>query len=57
VPVVAGAIIDRSGGSHRLEVPLEALRLVQAEAYLPKECPDCARGLPAVKPGSRQQPV
>jgi orotidine-5'-phosphate decarboxylase len=52
-PVVAGAIIDRSGGTHRLEVPLEALRRVEARAYLPDECPACARGEPAVKPGSR----
>jgi orotate phosphoribosyltransferase len=55
--VVAGAIIDRSGGSHRLEVPLEALRRVDARAYLPDECPDCARGTAAVKPGSRKQPA
>lgn len=56
-PVVAGAIIDRSGGKHQLNVPLEALRKVEAQAYAASACPLCAAGLPAVKPGSRKQPV
>jgi orotidine-5'-phosphate decarboxylase len=51
---VAGAIIDRSAGKHHLDVPLEALRQVEAEAYPASACPQCAAGLPAVKPGSRQ---
>ena len=54
--VAAGSIIDRSGGRHTLDVPLEALRVVEATAYPASECPQCAAGLTAVKPGSRKQP-
>jgi orotate phosphoribosyltransferase len=54
VVVAAGSIIDRSGGRHTLDMPLEALRVVEATAYPPDECPQCAAGLPAVKPGSRK---
>jgi orotidine-5'-phosphate decarboxylase len=53
--VVAGAIIDRSGGKHTLDVPLEALRKVDAQAYAASDCPQCAAGIPAVKPGSRKR--
>ena len=53
---VAGAVIDRSGGKHTIDVPLEALRKVDAQAYPASDCPQCAAGLPAVKPGSRKQP-
>jgi len=55
--VAAGSIIDRSGGRHTLDVPLEALRQVQATAYPAGECPLCASGSKAVKPGSRKQPA
>jgi len=51
--VAAGAIIDRSGGRHGLEVPLDALLEVRAEAYAASDCPQCAAGSEAVKPGSR----
>ena len=54
--VVAGAIIDRSGGDRAFDLPLEALREVEARAYHANACPQCAAGLPAVKPGSRRQP-
>jgi len=53
--VAAGAIIDRSGGQHPLEVPLDALLEVRAEAYPAGDCPQCAAGTAAVKPGSRPQ--
>jgi len=52
----AGAVIDRSGGKHTIDVPLEALRKVDAQAYPASDCPQCAAGLPVVKPGSRKQP-
>ena len=55
--VAAGSIIDRSGGRHTLDVPLEALRVVEATAYPASECPLCAAGSVAVKPGSRKQPA
>ena len=51
---VAGAIIDRSGGERSFEFPFEALVEVAAVALPPSECPACAAGTPAVKPGSRR---
>ena len=53
--VVAGSIIDRSGGKHTLDMPLEALLQVSAEAWPAPDCPQCAAGSSAVKPGSRKQ--
>ena len=53
-PVVAGAIIDRSGGTVHLNgVPLASLCSMQVETYPPEECPLCRSGLPLSKPGSR----
>lgn len=51
--VAAGAIIDRRQG--RLELPVRAESLVQLDikSYEPGECPLCAAGGAAVKPGSR----
>jgi orotate phosphoribosyltransferase len=49
----AGSIIDRSGGAADVGVPRAALATLQVVAYLPEECPLCARGIPVVKPGSR----
>jgi orotate phosphoribosyltransferase len=51
--VAAGAIIDRSGGKQRLDVPFHALATVTLPAYEPAVCPLCLTGDPAVKPGSR----
>jgi orotate phosphoribosyltransferase len=51
--VGAGAIVDRSGGSARFEVPFQALVQMNLPAYQPDVCPLCAEGLPLVKPGSR----
>jgi orotate phosphoribosyltransferase len=56
-PVVAGSIIDRSGGQHTLDLPLEALHQVQAQTYAADQCPLCAAGSKPIKPGSRKQPV
>lgn len=51
--VAAGAIIDRSQG--RLELPVRAESLLQLDikSYESAECPLCAAGGEAVKPGSR----
>jgi len=49
----AAAIIDRGGGQIDLGVPLEALATLSLPTYEPASCPLCARGLEAVKPGSR----
>jgi len=51
---VAGAIIDRSGGERSFAFPLEALVEIAAVALPQAECPACAAGTTAVKPGSRR---
>jgi orotate phosphoribosyltransferase len=52
--VAAAAIIDRSGGHQRLDVPFHALATVSLPTYPPESCPLCAAGVPVVKPGSRR---
>jgi orotate phosphoribosyltransferase len=51
--VGAAAIVDRSGGAVRFDVPFQALLEVSLPTYQPDACPLCARGLAVVKPGSR----
>jgi len=51
--VGAAAIVDRSGGQQKLDVPFHALVQVSLPAHLPESCPLCLAGLPVVKPGSR----
>lgn len=51
--VGAGSIIDRSGGKADLGVPRVALATLQVTAYPPDQCPMCAAGSQAIKPGSR----
>jgi orotate phosphoribosyltransferase len=52
-PVAAGSIVDRSGGLADVGVPRAALVTLTVPAYEAAECPLCAQGMPAVKPGSR----
>jgi orotate phosphoribosyltransferase len=49
----AAAIIDRGADPGRLEIPLQALVRMEVAAYPPESCPQCARGIPVTKPGSR----
>jgi orotate phosphoribosyltransferase len=49
----AAAIVDRSSGAVRFDVPFHALLDIELPAYEPDACPLCAQGLPVVKPGSR----
>jgi len=51
--VGAAAIIDRSGGQQRIDVPFHALATVALPTYEEGKCPLCAEGKPVVKPGSR----
>jgi orotate phosphoribosyltransferase len=51
--VGAAAIIDRSGGQQRIDVPFYALATISLPTYQPGQCPLCAEGKPVVKPGSR----
>ncbi len=51
--VGATALIDRSGGTAQLGVPLEALACLSLPTYEPSTCPLCAKVVPVTKPGSR----
>ena len=51
--VGAAAIVDRSGGQQRIDVPFHALATISLPTYQPESCPMCAAGQPIVKPGSR----
>jgi orotate phosphoribosyltransferase len=53
VVVGAAAIIDRSGGQQKIDVPLHVLAEVSLPTYDPESCPLCLAALPVVKPGSR----
>lgn len=52
--VGVGVLVDRSGGKVDFGVPLKALLTVDIKTYKPEECPMCAEGSVAVKPGSRK---
>ena len=52
--VGAASIIDRSGGRVDVGVPRFALATLDVPALAPAACPLCARGEPAIKPGSRK---
>ncbi|HEX8370514.1 MAG TPA: orotate phosphoribosyltransferase [Pyrinomonadaceae bacterium] len=51
----AASIIDRSGGQADVGVPRIALATLEVPSYKTEDCPLCARGDVAVKPGSRAQ--
>jgi len=51
--VGAAAIIDRSGGKQRIDVPFHALATISLPTYETESCPLCAEGKPVMKPGSR----
>lgn len=50
-----GSLIDRSGGAVDLGVPRQALAVLEVPTWLQAECPLCASGSVAVKPGSRTE--
>lgn len=52
--VGAASIIDRSNGKADVGVPRISLATMDVRSYTPGECPMCARGEEAVKPGSRK---
>jgi orotate phosphoribosyltransferase len=53
--VAAASIIDRSNGKADVGVPRIALVTLDVTSYGPENCPMCARGEEAVKPGSRER--
>lgn len=52
--VGVGVLIDRSGGKVDFGIKTEKLLTVDIKTYLPEECSLCRKGIPAVKPGSRE---
>ena len=55
-PVGVGVLVDRSGGQADFDgLPLHSLLQMQIEAFAAEDCPLCARGVPCVKPGSRNK--
>ena len=53
--VGAASIIDRSNGKAETGVPRISLVSLEVLSYKPEDCPMCAEGIQAVKPGSRAQ--
>lgn len=49
----AAALVDRSGGRVEWDLPWASLIEIEVEQHRPESCPQCAAGIPAVKPGSR----
>ncbi len=52
--VAAASIIDRSNGAADVGVPRISLVSLDVPSYRPDECPLCADGIKAIKPGSRK---
>lgn len=52
-----GALVDRTGGVSPFSWRFEALLALTVPTYIPADCPQCAQGLPAIKPGSRPTPA
>ncbi len=52
-PVATACIANRLGAMDLDELPLLALLELDAPAWDPQECPSCAEGGTAIKPGSR----
>jgi orotate phosphoribosyltransferase len=50
----AASIIDRSNGAADVGVKRIALAVLEVPSYKPEECPLCAEGSIAYKPGSRK---
>jgi orotate phosphoribosyltransferase len=53
--VGAASIIDRSSGRADVGIPRIALATLDVPAVAPAVCEACARGLQAIKPGSRKK--
>ncbi len=51
--IAAGSIVDRSNGAADVGVLRVSLVSLDVPSYKPEDCPLCAAGIEAVKPGSR----
>jgi orotate phosphoribosyltransferase len=54
-PVGVGAIVDRSGGTAKFDVPFISLLKLNLATYQPDACPLCKDGSVAEKPGSSKK--
>jgi len=54
--VGVGALVNRSDGATRWDLPSAALLNLDVRNYEPADCPLCKKGTPATKPGSRPLP-
>lgn len=52
-PVGVGVLVDRSGGKVDFGLSHISLLKLQIESFESENCPLCAAGIPAIKPGSR----
>ncbi len=50
--VAVAVLVDRSGGTVDLGVPLIALSNMRIDTWTPDECPMCRDGVPVTKPGT-----
>ena len=48
----AAVLVDRSGGSAALDIPVRTLWSLDIPAYAPADCPLCRDGVPVTKPGT-----
>jgi orotate phosphoribosyltransferase len=53
--VAVGALIDRSAGAIEFPVPARSLLELRIDSFSADECPLCAAGGVAVRPGSRHK--
>lgn len=54
IPVGVGVLVDRTGGTVDFGLPQSSIIQLQIQAFEVQECPLCAKGIPAIKPGSRK---
>ena len=54
-PVAVAAIIDRSGGQAKFDLPFFNLFSLSLNTYEPSACPMCQAGTEAIKPGSNRK--
>jgi len=51
--VAVTCLVDRSNGMAKFDVPFYPLMQLDVKVFDPADCPLCKKGIPAVKPGSR----
>ena len=54
IPVGVGVLVDRTGGTVDFGLPQSSIIQLNIQAFEAQECPLCAQGIPAIKPGSRK---